>query len=195
MKTHILRVWLYIILCVSFWTCKSNNPTPLEQLPPETQTGANTAGALIDGQPWIPNGGGGFSQIPPISRGYISPSVNRPKNCVWLSFARDDKTSITLYVKSVEKAGRYLLNFTPSVDIALANTQNFGLYTIDGKTIDDPDYNYITTSQYTGFVDFTVADTLTKQLSGTFEFEAIDQPSGKKIKITQGRFDVNQLKR
>ena len=76
-----------------------------------------------------------------------------------------------------------------------ATTKNFGVYAIDGFMIDDLDYNYATTSQYVGYVDFTVADTITKQLSGTFAFDAIDAPSKRTIRVTDGRFDLNQLKR
>jgi hypothetical protein len=196
MKAKLLRCGVYALL-LSLASCKSCkkevNPDPL---PPETQTGANTFGCLIDGQPWIPDGGGGFSQIPPISGGYISASTNVPKHSVWISTRSKDKKSISLYVRSVDKAGLYLLNFNTSSDIGGSpNSNNFGLYTIDGSTINDPDYNYITTSQYTGWVNFTVADTLTKQLSGTFEFDAIDHASGKTVKITKGRFDLNQTTR
>ncbi|MFD2786908.1 hypothetical protein [Hymenobacter rubripertinctus] len=36
--------------------CKKKDPDPLSQLPPATQTGANTFGCLIDGKAWTPKG-------------------------------------------------------------------------------------------------------------------------------------------
>jgi len=36
--------------------CKKYDPSPEEQLPPATQTGANTFGCLLNGQPWSPSG-------------------------------------------------------------------------------------------------------------------------------------------
>ena len=36
--------------------CKKDEPSPEEQLPAATQTGANTFGCLINGQTWEPNG-------------------------------------------------------------------------------------------------------------------------------------------
>ena len=36
--------------------CKKNDPNPVDQLPPATQTGANTFGCLVNGQPWLPQG-------------------------------------------------------------------------------------------------------------------------------------------
>ena len=150
---------------------------------------------MINGQAWVPNGRSGIPVTRPINGGYIGESFYRPKYCVNIRTYASDGTSATLYVKSVTKPGRYPLSFDTGVDLISPSTKNFGLYSIDGATIDDPDYNYITTSQITGYVDFIVADTATTQLSGTFEFEGIDFPSGKKIKVTNGRFDLNQLKR
>lgn len=41
--------------------CKKADLTPEEQLPPTTQTGANTFGCLVNGQPWTPKGYNGTS--------------------------------------------------------------------------------------------------------------------------------------
>ena len=41
--------------------CKKNEPAPVDQLPPATQTGANTLGCLVNGQPWTPQGFDGSS--------------------------------------------------------------------------------------------------------------------------------------
>lgn len=45
-------------LGVLFCCCDDDQPTtPVDQLPPETQSGANTFGALLAGKPFIPSGG------------------------------------------------------------------------------------------------------------------------------------------
>ena len=194
-----LRICLYVML-LAFGACSSckkdeTPPDPVSTLPPQTQTGANTFACLIDGQPWIPNGSGGFGGAKPVNGGYFGPYINVPKYSIWVRTYKTDRTSINLYVRSVTQTGRYPLNFNTNSDVGgSANSNNFGLYAIDGATINDPDYGYITTSQYTGFVDITRTDTLNQIVSGTFEFEGIDFPSGKKIKITNGRFDLNQKK-
>ena len=183
------------MLLLAFASCKSckKDVAPVNQLPPETQTGANTAGFLIDGVAWIPsiNGSGALGSRP-MGGGYFS-SAGTPKNTVWLRMYRNDRTSMQLWVRAVDKPGRYPLSFDTGIDIAQPNTRNFGLYAISGNTISDPDYNYITTSIKAGYVNFTVADTLTGSLAGTFEFDAIDNPSGKTIKVTGGRFDINTI--
>ena len=118
-------------------------------------------------------------------------TFNGLKNVVFLRLTRNNRTGIRIYVRNVVKPGRYSLSFDTSDDTAYTSTQNFGLYYINGRTIDDPNYNYITTSKYVGYVNFTIADTLTKKIAGTFEFEGIDSPSSKNIKITDGRFDID----
>jgi len=50
-----------LLLTISFFllssSCKKNKPTnPVDQLPPETQTGANTFGCLINGEVFKPGG-------------------------------------------------------------------------------------------------------------------------------------------
>ncbi len=202
MKTNQNRITLLmslrICLCVTllaFASCKSckKDADPENTLPPATQTGANTFGCVINGQAWVPNGITTTPMTRPINGGYIGESINVPKYSVNIRTYANDRTSTTLYIKSVTKAGRYMLNFNTSNDIGGSPSSNsFGLYSIDGPTIDDTDYNYITTSQITGYVDFVVADTASKRLAGTFEFEGIDFPSGKKIKVTGGRFDIDQ---
>jgi hypothetical protein len=189
MKTHILRIWLYAVLCISFWTCKSSNsPTPLEQLPPATQTGANTFGCLIDGQAWIPNGTGGFMPSPAINGGYLGDSPKYGVN-IW-TYQRDGKL-LEVYVEKVEKTGRYELNFDTETSPNLVYPKSYGYYSIRNAT-PATSSSYVTTSQVVGYVNFTVADTVMGKLAGTFEFDAIDKNSGKIIKITNGRFDINQ---
>ncbi len=199
MKTNKNRITLLmslrICLCVTllaFASCKSckKDADPENTLPPATQTGANTFGAVINGQAWVPNGESTIPITRPINGGY-----DVPNKVVYLRLYSSNGVNMYLYVKNVIEPGRYLLNKDTSPRPTVINPENYGLYTTNGATIDDPDYNYITTSQITGYVDFTVVNPTTTQLSGTFEFEGIDFPSGKKIKVTNGRFDVNQTTR
>lgn len=55
--------------------CKKDDPAPEEQLPPATQTGANTLGCLVNGQPYTPGGYKGtanyavlYRRVPPVGR-------------------------------------------------------------------------------------------------------------------------------
>jgi len=187
MKAKLLRCGVYALL-LSLASCKSCkkevNPDPL---PPETQTGANTFGALIDGEPWIPNGGGGFSQIPPISGGFYLDNKT-----IFLMTAMKDGRRLEIYVKNANSVGAYLLNSSTYTipDPIGSSPESYGLYRVRNQTGIYSDY--MTTSQYTGKVNFTVLDSTNKLLAGTFEFDAVDKKTGQVIKITNGRFDIDQ---
>lgn len=58
MTTRRLPLYLALVLLTQCSECK-NDPTPrdpADQLPPATQTGANTFGCLVNGQPYTPSG-------------------------------------------------------------------------------------------------------------------------------------------
>jgi hypothetical protein len=183
MKTHILRVWLYIILCISFWTCKSSNsPMPLEQLPPATQTGAKTLGALVDGVANIPTGSSGFAASDPVIGGYIAalPPVFYNKSNVWIRTVGGG-AGFTIYLRNVDKVGTYPLNFDTTPAPQSLYPQNYascsnGIF-------------YTTTSTHTGIVEITRADTINRIVSGRFSFTGLDRTTGKTVKVTEGRFD------
>ena len=46
-----------IVLALSCCNNDDNPQNPIDQLPPMTTTGANTFGALLDGEPFLPSGG------------------------------------------------------------------------------------------------------------------------------------------
>ena len=52
------------------------------------------------------------------------------------------------------------------------------------------DENYMTTTTYTGSVEVTRADSVNRIVSGRFSFTAVSS-TGKTIKVTDGRFDLN----
>jgi hypothetical protein len=199
MNARLLKVGAYILMLAfaSCKSCKSVEPSPESKLLPETQTGANTFGCLIDGQPWIPNSSGGFMGSPAINGGYLGEPIftpldpqGRDKHRVQLRLYKKDGSSMQLYLEKVEKSGRYALNFDTEINPNLVYPRSYGYYSIRNAT-PATSSSYITTSQYTGWVNFTVADTISKKIAGTFEFDAIDRNSGKIIKITQGRFDID----
>ena len=63
MKTYLLLL-ATIILC-SLQCRKTPRPTvtDIPGLPPATQTGANTLGFLLNGQPWTPQGSNGTANL------------------------------------------------------------------------------------------------------------------------------------
>lgn len=158
-----------------------------EKLPKPSRSGKNTFGCKINGKNWVPHGTGGFGRIEPTSGGYFYSANNRPD--VWIR-AYDDRKSFDLFLNNVTTTGEYLLNQTTRPKGQLLRPANYGAYSIDGNTIDDPDYAYITSRQYTGKVTVTRADTVNRIVSGTFEFTAYDSDSKKTVRVTDGRFDI-----
>lgn len=63
-----LKLFIIIIACANiFAACKKDKTTtePADQLPPATQTGANTFGCLVNGKVWIPKGYNGMGSPNP----------------------------------------------------------------------------------------------------------------------------------
>ena len=57
---QIIPMCIAILLCFCFAQCKkTNTPSPTDQLPPTTQTVANTFGCLVNGKVYVPKGSSG----------------------------------------------------------------------------------------------------------------------------------------
>ena len=57
--------------------CQKADPAPVDLLPPATQTGANTFGCLLSGQPWTPRGSNGTDNYKVIyDAGYAGGSLD-----------------------------------------------------------------------------------------------------------------------
>jgi hypothetical protein len=55
-----MKYLLLLFLALTLNSCDNDDDSPrdpISQLPPATQTGANTFGALLDGEPFIPSDG------------------------------------------------------------------------------------------------------------------------------------------
>jgi hypothetical protein len=154
---------------------KKDDPDPIDQLPPATQTGANTFGCLVNGQPWTPkgyNGTGNYSVAvdPTYHGGNIDVRAYR--------YTDDLLQSIILGGDSINKPGSYSLAASSRsiffTDMRAPSTcQNF-----DGST-----------KQYRrGTLTITRLDLQAGIVSGTFDF-VLAKPGCDTIKVTQGRFD------
>ena len=184
------RLCLYVML-VMFASCKSCKKE-INLLPDETQTGANTFGCLVDGKAWIPDpGGSGAIGSKPINGGYLNAPIGAPasygNNNVWLRIYQDNAT-ISFYIRNVDRVGTYPLNFYNQPEPASFYPQNYGEFV--NYYTGGADF-YMTNSTYTGSVEITRADRPNAILSGRFSFTGVSS-TGKTIKVTDGRFDINQ---
>jgi Family of unknown function (DUF6252) len=162
-----------IFLVMSIFACQ-------EKLPKPTETGTNTFGCKINGKSWIPDGGKGFMAQKPISGGFQN-IANSGVLTIFINTINKNGEVIQLYVDS-QATGNYLLNKTTGFIPNEIFPKNYGLCRFGGKI-------YITNIEDTGKVVITKVDKSTGVISGIFEFTA---GSGtEKIKITEGRFDIN----
>jgi hypothetical protein len=174
---------LFIILTAVALSCCSKDEQPntpkteLEKLPPATQTGANTAGCLVNGVAFLPYG-------------YI-PGVNP------LSY--QDGLNFSLFIGErkndlIKSIGVFSSNQSLEVGTVYQLAQNnndgntkYAAYLINGVPPPDPNH-YSTTSTIIGELKITHHDFNNAILSGTFWFDAVNS-DGEIIEVREGRFD------
>ena len=153
-----------------------------DKLPPETQTGANTAGCLINGQVFLPHQSG-LSAALVCNYEYI-----------------EGEFFFNLYFAD-QRGGDVK---TVGVQTHTINLQVGQTYILNKNNIDNGDFiggggqyylssiltnNFYTNTIKTGELKITRIDLSNSIISGTFWFDAINA-SGEIVQIRQGRFDM-----
>nr|WP_315148777.1 DUF6252 family protein [uncultured Flavobacterium sp.] len=150
-----------------------------DQLPPETQTGANTVGCLVNGKVFLPKKEG------------INPEVNcfyqLVKGEYFFTMAFSDLRGIDGKTVSVQ---------TSRINLAVGQ-----VYILNKNPLDNADYTggggtfrqnyankFYTNTIKTGELKIIKLDPANSIISGTFWFDA-ENTTGEKVEIRQGRFD------
>lgn len=177
------NLFIAALLLISFSSCKKD----VDELPPATQTGANTFGAKLNGSFWVPQGFGVVPTAPLLEARF------QGNNTVLIN-ARNFSSSPTetefeIYLVNITAPGVFLLNQnTAKVPNASAS---YGYYEVRRFR---PEEEYFTNSTHTGSVTVTRYDVTNRIISGTFEFTAQDKTDpSKTITVTEGRFDLPLL--
>jgi len=177
-----------VFILFSFASCRKHKPSnPVDQLPPATQTGANTFGCLINGQAFLPKGP---SLGPILQCAYQYLNTDYSKGFFFQLSAGDDSnssdvTGIGIYTDSLEIG---------KMDFQLgANKPGnaYGLYT--RINLSGINMNLYTNNNLPGQLTITKFDEISQIVSGTFWFSVIKNP-GDTLKITDGRFDMQFTK-
>lgn len=178
-----LTILLFILILSS---CKKDDEPylPIDQLPPETQIGAQTIGCLVNGEAFAHNlfyYNNFYQFVEGEFHLVINWDMNTSKGWKYGQISLDNI--------DVKEGQTYILNIS---DYAEDNnyTGGNGTYASYDSTINKI-IQYETNSNYIGKIHFTRFDTENFIMSGTFEFEAKDIMSGESISITDGRFDLN----
>ncbi|TYC12652.1 hypothetical protein ES677_08280 [Bizionia gelidisalsuginis] len=168
-----------MLLIVS--NCNKNDddqPTnPIDQLPPATQTGAQTFGCLINGEAFVPPSFG--SNSPSAFYQFVGGAYT-----LGISGGTGGGTELKsinlgcLDMPLIEEINYNLLEFVTG--------NYFGEYYLGGGNGEI----YSTTVNNPGTLTITRFDQDNFIISGTFEFTVVDN-DGNEINITNGRFDMN----
>ncbi|MEZ4772921.1 MAG: hypothetical protein R3D00_07050 [Bacteroidia bacterium] len=165
--------FLFLLLLAACEREAPQPPDPLDLLPPATQTGENTLGFLLDGEPWMPNR---------IFQGDYRKSDGR----------------FNIYTRNVQFDG----NGNPSgssFSIGSISVQVYqeGTYKITDRGNLSAVVDFLTGCTYWSFLEdpgelsLSKMDTINRVMSGTFHFKAISEDCTDTLSITHGRFDVS----
>ncbi|GAB3861236.1 hypothetical protein GCM10028822_40400 [Hymenobacter terrigena] len=180
MKTRKLLLYLCLATLTQCSKCK-NDPTPADpasQLPPATQTGANTFGCLVNGQAFTPQGNTGTSNFnasydPTFSGGTLD---IRAYNCS--GDCTNAKRTVLLGGEGINKVGTYLL---------VSNGPQSASFFDRSKALPCNEYDGSGGAYVNGTL--IISRLSGGIVSGTFSFKAA-QSGCDTLKITQGRFDA-----
>jgi len=175
-----MKKLLPLLLLAFLFSC-SKDP---DALPEETQTGANSFGAKIDGELWTPQrfSSAGTSRV-------LEAAYSGLKNLTITAsnFSNSPtETEFELYIKNLTGPGTYPLN--TATEYGPGAGASYG-YFVKRKFY--PLNEWITGANRTGTVTITRLDTTERIVSGTFFFDAksIDS-SAADIQVREGRFDL-----
>lgn len=170
-----------LLLCLPLlllMSCKKE----VTELPPATQTGANTFGAKVNGNFWIPQGFGPAPASNLLEAIRLGPNFYiRARNFA----SSPNETEFEIFIKDLTGPGTYQLNTTMG---ARSTGASYGYYEKRNFT---PISEWLTSATYSGSVTITLMDVTNNILSGTFQFTAEDVfGTGATITVSEGRFDV-----
>ncbi len=179
MKYKVFPCVVFLVTCTLFMgsSCKKDN-SPADQLPPATQTGANTFGCLVNGKVFVPKGFDGTgTPNPHVLYDYDlngEPFLSIEAN----SFESNSSGGVMLVYRNLRGLGYY------SVDSVLKFTAGWPsqIGNCGGQSLDN------NTGKWGGGV-ITKLDITNHIISGKFDFK-FKAPNCDTVYITNGRFDI-----
>ena len=179
MRIRLFTIFTIILLITTSCSKDKDCDNPIDCLPPITQTGANTAGCLVNGKVLIPDG-----------RGLNTGSVLKAQYTY--SGEGDDDFVFGLSISDLTSGGSKMMLIRIRNKI-LVEGEIYELKSEGSNSIGS--YNngyigsYVTTDDHRGELVISHIDPASRTVSGTFWFDAADN-DGEVVEVRNGRFDV-----
>jgi len=180
-----MRYYLLPALTLLLFTqCTKADPDPTSALPPETQTGANTFGFLLNGQPWTPTYNFAIGTPPPLRVTYDPTYAGGSLQirAIRAVTGLPDGQYLLIGGSSINKTGTYPMSIAGPAGIYYST----GLRS--GPCQEYNDSNHAPGFSMQGQLVITRLDMTAGIIAGTFSF-TLAQTGCDTIKVTQGRFD------
>ena len=185
MKTKIYLFSLLVFWLLTAGACNEDDSHHEDQLPPITQTGANTAGYKLNGKVILPKDLPANWSLPSGYKGLIA---DYEKEQLYDYGKNLFIIRITHYTNSYKE--EQVLKIYKSV---LDDTE-YVFYRVsgNGKAIGDDYLGYTSTLKLIEKkITWLRKDTINQIYSGTFSIKYVDKETQEKTEITDGRFDIN----
>ena len=199
----LLPVLLGLTQCIGL----NEAPVPALPMPAATQTGANIAGCVVDGERWVassnvPGFGGGTGTTPATRAEWGKTSTGRHHLSLYFVKSVDEeaqalnRTNLKLEVPDITKPGSFVFDQAPRPEV-VHGPIGYAAFTFNRPS---PPQELLTGPATPGRLVVTRLDTVARIVSGTFEFTAAEVsngltgngtpvPDGKTVRVTEGRFD------
>lgn len=191
MKQLFLKTTL-LFFAITLFNCENNDPE--DQLPPITQTGANTFGAIVDGRVFVPKNSFTFTPGSSERKGlqvlYGENFTNTNGDDKWIIKANNYKDTPEIYIYIyIPTLKNNLKNHIVGISNADENFNppNAHIYLL--KNLGTSQYRSFNNS---GNISFSKIDITNGIYSGTFSVKLKNKDDDNDIiEITEGRFDIN----
>jgi hypothetical protein len=183
---YVLVLTLIALLFVATQCQKDTEPQFFLELPPETQTGENTLGFLLNGEVWIPQGAyysmSGLKMHEVIAWYYPGTFGNKYSIGTGRTVQRHDEILLEHRFdlgidKNCDSTGVYFLDSVLTGHMSLYDKKKDATYAADRRHL--------------SYIRITKLDTAANIISGTFAGVLYNREnSGDSLIIEQGRFDT-----
>ncbi len=190
-----MQIFLLLLLIAATSCSNDNTKDPIFQLPPETQTGANTLGVIINNQVFYPrdgtgNFGGGKADKAILFWG--DASGNQVYNEIDCSNYKDAKpaNNMIIHLQSLHEKGigDYVLNTSNFQHLSWGLMQNYIYCSVYEPSLNG--WQYYSSYENSGKVTVTKYDFANRIVSGVFNANLRVKDGTKEIEIANGRFDL-----